>query len=244
MPKNRLTLNVLADISRKVDNKDNFDSKDTILVAFTGSNIDLSKRIEELKVLKNRGTMFSLAFSFMASRIIDVDNIVYSLSPIRVYKEEDVFEIEEIVNRYSSIICPNITINTLSKVSLGMVDSFISNLIWTYLYKGRPVYLDFSSVRNYMGEKTDNKGINRIIDNHIRTIKELGAIEIGAEKYLNNIADVKESSVKSEFNKVITESDLKDIPEGKSLILKKGTIITPLAKDKAALMGIKLEIEN
>lgn len=51
-------------------------------------------KIEELKRLD---TIFSLAFSFMAGKILDMDYIVKELKPIDVYKEEDVFDLESIL---------------------------------------------------------------------------------------------------------------------------------------------------
>lgn len=250
MAKNRITLNVLANITKKVSDKNVVDPENIVLVVFTGSNIELNKRIEELKGLKDKGMMFSLAFSFMAERILNVNYICNLLNPIEVYKEENIFQLEEIVEKYYAIIGPNITTNTISKVSLGMVDSFVSSLIWTFLYNEKPVYLDFTSVKNYLGIPSSNKAINKIINNHIETLDDMGVIEIEPDKYLGKIrvtqiSDVRKTSrVNNDFKKVVTESDLKDVQRGERLILPKGTIITPLAKDKASQLGIKLEIEK
>lgn len=251
MVKNKMTLNVLANITKKVSGKNVSNSMNKALIVFTGSNIELNERIDELKELRNGDVGLSLAFSFMAERILDMDYITNSLNPIVVYKENDVFQLEDLVKEYDYIIGPNITTNTLSKVSLGMVDSFISNIIWTYLYKEKPVYLDFSSIKNYLGSPSNNKAINNVIDSHIKTLKDMGVIELEPRMYLKKIANVKDFNnrkekikVNSDFKKVITENDLNDIQKGESLILPKGTIITPLAKDKVNQLGIKLKIEK
>lgn len=257
MVKNRITLNVLADITKKF-NDGTFETSSIsptngnprILVVFTGSNIQLDERIEELKKIKEKDIDFSLAFSFMGERILDTERIVNSLRPIEVYREEDIFQLEEIVESHSSIIGVNITMNTLSKVSLGMIDSFISNTIWTFLYKGKPVYLDFTSVRNYLGAPSNNKEIEEIIENHINRLTKMGAVELdginyGEVLYINEFSGSKvKDKVKNGFNKVITERDLINYNPKQSLILPKGTIITPLAKDRAKELGIKLEIEK
>ena len=137
----------------------------------------IDERIEKLKGIKDKDLDFSLAFSFMGERILDVERIIGSLEPLEIYKEEDIFQLEDIIESHSSIIGVNTTMNTLSKVSLGMIDSFISNVIWTFLYKGKPVYLDFTSVRNYLGAPSNNKEINHIIEDHINRLKNMGAIE-------------------------------------------------------------------
>lgn len=255
MAKNKITLNVLADITRKLNGKGNFDSTSKALVVFTGSNIDLNKKIEELKRLEEHGISLSVAFSFMGERILDVEDIVDKLRPMEVYREEDVFRLEEIEKSYSKIIGPNITMNTLSKVSLGMIDSFISNILWTYLYNDKAVYLDFSSVNNYLGRPSRNKAINKQIDIHISNLKDMGVVEIVEDQYVDIILDKqipdKPSNIKKETGnsqgskRIITERDLiNSSTKGDTLVLPKGSILTPLARDKAKELGINIEIEG
>ncbi|MCF6463069.1 flavoprotein [Clostridium sp. Cult1] len=251
MVKNKITLNVLADITKKIGKVDFTQSANRILIVFTGSNIELDERIEKLKGIKEKGIDFSLAFSFMGEKILNVESIINSLNPIEIYGEEDIFQLEEIVEKHSSIIGPNITMNTLSKVTLGMIDSFVPNIIWTFLYKEKPVYLDYTSVRNYLGAPSKNKEIKDIIENHIDKLKRMGAIEVEAVNYGKQILMKENRSILekdekgySSFNKVITERDLINYNSRESLILPKGTIITPLAKDRAKELGIKIEMEK
>ena len=249
MAKNQITLNVLADITRKIGGSNFYNFKDKALIVFSGSNIHLEKRIQELKSLEEHHIKVSLAFSFMAESILDTNSLINSLNPFEIYREEDIFNLQDIVRDYSYVIGPNITMNTLSKVSLGMIDSFISNIIWTYLYMEKKVYLDFAAVNNYLGEQCKNKEINRIIENYIDTLKKMGAIEIEEGNYMEKIANIQKLStekgnrINNDFKKVITERDIIEFSSnGKSIVLPKGTIITPLAKDRARELGIKIEI--
>jgi len=255
MAKNKITLNVLADITKKLNGKGKFDSTSKALVVFTGSNIDLNKKIEELKRLEEHGISLSVAFSFMGERILDVEDIVDKLRPMEVYREEDIFRLEDIEKSYSKIIGPNITMNTLSKVSLGMIDSFISNILWTYLYNGKDVYIDFSSVSNYLGKPSKNKAINKQIDTHINNLKDMGVVEIVEGQYVDKILGKQildeTSNIKIETNnsydskKIITEKDLTNFSsKGDTLVLPKGSILTPLARDKAKELGINIEIKG
>jgi ethanolamine utilization protein len=251
MAKNKITLNVLADITRKIGGGSVSNSKDKALIVFNGSNIQLDKRVQEVKSLQDHGINVSLAFSFMAERILDTDNLINSLNPLEIYREEDIFNLEDIARDYSYVIGPNITMNTLSKISQGFIDSFIPNILWTYLYMGKKVYLDFTSVKNYLGKPCQNKEINNIIENHINGLKKMGVIEIEEGNYIDKILNVNKAPVEKEnikvddnFKKVITERDINNFsPNMKSIILPKGSIITPLAKDRARELGIKIEIE-
>lgn len=253
--KTKITSNVLEDISKRLKGESYSKGGDNALIVFNGSTIGLDKRIELIKELKKGGMKVSLAFSFMAEQLIDTKKIINSLSPINIYKEEDIFKLNNITSDYSLIIGPNITMNTLSKISLGMVDSFITNLIWTFIYQGKKTYLDFTSVRNYLGEETKNKEILDMIERYISTLKKMGVIEIKEENYLESIS-IKQGTDKidsnitmcdkvdnKDYKRVITERDIINISSNNNLILPMGSIITPLARDRAREKNIKVEIK-
>lgn len=249
--KTKITANVLDDISNRLKGSNSLNIREKALVVITGANIGLDKRIEWIKELKNNGIQISLVSSFMAEQLVDLNKIIRDLSPVNIYKEEDVFNLKDIVREHSMIIGPNITTSTLAKVSSGMIDSFAPTLIWTFLYQNKKVFLDFSSVRNYLGEKTKIKEISDIVENHISVVKRMGAIEINEDNYLESICIKHENNkVNTKINnenkdkKVITEKDISVLSPNQDLILANGTIITPLAKDKAKEMNIKIEMKK
>ncbi|MCQ4925861.1 hypothetical protein NE686_22420, partial [Tissierella carlieri] len=236
--KTKITSKVLEDISRRLQGESIIEEDKTLkaLIVLNGSNIDLNEKIENIKKLKNRGIKVSLSFSFMAERLLDTQRIINTLQPLEIYKEEDIIKLKNISKEYSIIIGPNITTNTLSKISLGMIDTFIPNLIWTFLYQGKKVYLDFNQVKNYLGEETKNKEILNITNRYIDTIKKMGAIEIDKENWIDsiitnteyeksNLTDINKSTNLSNYkynrnNKtVITEKDIINLKANNKLIL-------------------------
>lgn len=259
MIKNKITLNVLADISKKMKNGGTFAPSNNILILFNGSNVKLGNRLEELKNLQKENLGISLGFSFMGEGILRRSTIIDQLNPSLVYGEEDIFQLEKILEENSKLIMPNLTINTLSKVVNGMIDSFSSTILWTYLYEEKDVFLDFNSVRSYLGRETKNKAIKELLEGHIGKIKDMGAREIvegnyireivGKEALVNKKANIdlprEESLVELDSGKrVLTEGDLKDIARESSLSLPKGTLITPLAKDRIKEKRIQIEIKE
>lgn len=245
--KTKITSNVLEDLARRIQGDSSSDSRESVLVVFNGSNIRLDKKLEYIRSLKQRGMKVSLAFSFMAEGIVDTKRIIDNLNPYKIYKEADVFNLQDIVRENSVLIGPNITINTLSKVSLGMIDSFVPNLIWTFLYKGKKVYLDFTSVKQYLGEETKNTEISNLIASHIKTLKNMGAIEIDEVNFNQVFFKEEGISIKENISesdkKVITENDILSISPGSNLMLPRGTIITPLAKDRAKEKNISIQFK-
>jgi hypothetical protein len=255
MIKNKITLNVLADITKRLNGtSDNIraadvSSKNTGIIVFTGSNVDITEKIAELKRIKEKGFAFSVAFSFVGDKLLPKDYIINSLTPIEIFGEEDIVKIEEIIEKYSILISPNITLNTVAKVATGVIDTFASNLLWDYLYEGKLVYLDFDSVRKQHGKPPQNKVISNLIENYIRILKEMGVREIEKGRY-EEIINGELSGVNPSFkevnekNRVITVADLKNMAPNSVLNIPAGAIITPLAKEVASQMGIKLEIGN
>lgn len=126
--KTKITANVLDDISNRLKGSNSLNIREKALVVITGANIGLDKRIEWIKELKNNGIQISLVSSFMAEQLVDLNKIIRDLSPVNIYKEEDVFNLKDIVREHSMIIGPNITTSTLAKVSSGMIDSFAPTL--------------------------------------------------------------------------------------------------------------------
>lgn len=241
MTNNKIASNVMENISSLLKDKGFSENKRKALIVLNGSNLNLFDQLEYVMDLKKDGYEIALAFSFMAERILDTKKIIDTLKPIKVYKEDDIFGLKNIINQYSIVVGINITMNTLSKVSLGMIDSFISNIIWTFLYNGKKVYLNFYSVRNYMGSPPKSKAIFETIEKHIDNILKMGAIEITkATKIEANIESKLEDSL--DKRSLITESDISKLDKNQRvLVLNEKTIVTPLARDKARQLGIKIE---
>nr|WP_300002663.1 hypothetical protein [Tissierella sp.] len=283
MVKNKITLNVLADITKKISNisrESSFNESknyqreglskidDKVLVVFTGSNIKIEEKINCLLELKNRGASLSLVFSEMGEAILSKNHIKEKLRPDKIYLEEDILELKTISKEFDYIVSPNITIDTMSKVNNSLLDGFIPNLIWTFLYMGKEVYVDFQSTLNYLGMDCKNSNIEKKILKSIDELKELGATEVNSNNYIatiyrenkiykenksykeNNLKPIN-TTVKIEnrekitgSRKIYTENDIKNtLSEGDTLILLGGSILTPLAKDKIRSMGINIKFE-
>lgn len=251
MTNNTITSNVLDSISKRLQNQGFSKDNRKALLLFNGSTINLDENLKSLQDLHKKGYSISVGYSFMAEKILDTKKISSMLSPVEIFKEEDVFKLQSIANNYSLLILPNITINTISKVALGMIDSFVPTIIWTFLYAGKDVYMDFTGVRNYLGKQSKNKEIDKLTNGHISAVLKMGAIEITSGKGLNNLNPNDNTSLPikasgQEFYKkdLVTERDILKVSKGeKELHIEKGTVITPLARDKARELGINIKIK-
>ncbi len=241
MTKTNITSNILENISNKLSIQGFSKAQGKALVVLNGTR-DFNPTYGFIQDLKNSYEI-SIGFSFMAERILDTKKIIDEIRPAHIFREEDILRLKEILRDYTTLVGPNISMNTLSKVSTGMIDSFISNIIWSFLYFGKEVYLDFASVREFMGEKSRNEEMIKIIENYISTLIKMGAVEI-----VHPLGDsVNTPNIKQESQKLIgpkdliSEKDILKLNKNQVLVLDKKTLITPLARDKARELGIKIE---
>lgn len=251
MDKQKFTQNLLQNVSSTLKKGNTYeeDFDRNVLILFTGSDWRFKERLRELSKLQEHNISIYICLSFVAEKILDVKEINSILNPIKIYREEDLFDLNPIISQHSKAILPNITVNTLSKISLGILDTVIPNIVWQFLASGKIVYIDFSTVKKYRGIEIESKEIKNIINNYIEQIKLMGAKEITEENYIEKIINMKsnkgiENSIKNngkEGKKVIVEKDIVSLKlANNKLIIPKNTIITPLAKDKARELNIEI----
>lgn len=254
--------NSARDLESSEELKSVGENGDKILIVFTGSDISLDEKLNYISELGKAGASLSLVFSIMSEHILDTDRIVKRLNPREVYLEEDIMELKDIAKNYDYIISPNITINSMSKLSQGLLDNLVTNLIWTFLYLGKEVYLDFESTLNYLGMDCQNNNIENMILNKIKEVKAMGATEIKSGNYGEKILKGK-TSFYSDFKsgnrepvrknevlrnlgkkKFYTEEDIKESQlTGDTVVLPKGSQLTPSARDVVRSMGVSIKFE-
>lgn len=248
MNKNKIASNLMDSISKRINVGAIPDSNRRALVLINGSNMDISSHVKFIDELRNEGYSISLGMSFMAERLLDSNKLIAALKPNKIFREEDIIQLKSIIDEYELVVGPNITMNTMVKVSTGMTDSFVPNVIWSFLYFGKKVYLDFSSVRNYMGRPPASEEIARAIEDNIKKLIKMGVKEIPG---VSVNSDSTNSAVKTSISKdssevkaakrIITQNDIPKMNFDKGVfIIEKNMILTPLAKDKIKSMGIKI----
>src|SRR5699024_2964877 len=223
--------------------------KEDVLILLTGSDWRLKEKLGELSKLKKHGISIYICLSFAAEKILNLNQINNILNPVEFYREEDLFDLDSIVSKHSRLILPNITVNTLSKISLGILDTVIPNIVWYFLALGETVYIDFNTVRKHKGMDIKNKAMKNTIENYVGKVKSMGVIDISEESYISQIVneDFNKTIDKSLGNKiegekkVIVEKDIVKLQSNNpQFLVPKNSIITPLAKDKARELNIKI----
>lgn len=240
MPKYNLVSNVINQVDHKLGSNEPNGANKNILVAINGADSKLERKLSNIYSQFCKEYNFILGYSFTASRIVNKESINQILKPKYVFTEENLFDLNENIKLFDLLICPNITINTLSKVVSCNIDTYISNIIWASLYYDKPVYIDFENCKKFMSHETQNKFMKYKIEEKIKEIINMGAVEIVYPMYefKNSKSKIFGNEINSKI--VITDKDVNGMNKKEELHLPYGSIITPLAKDKIREKNIKI----
>lgn len=253
MSNKELIKNILNDISMKVYVGKNLTTSyssggmNRVLVLFNGSDVASDKILAGLKDLKSQGCIMKLAFSKEAEHLLCVDDIVSALDPFKVYLESEGYNGHDIAKGTDMAIAPNITQNTLAKLAVGIQDSMVSNILWMLLLEGVKVTLNTQSVFEGAQPLSKNPMMRQVFESHIEKVVAYGAEIVEEYRYTRTQTfDIETAPVQVKEatapQKLVNEQAILDLKSDvKELVLQKGQIITPAAKDLANARRISIK---
>ncbi|KAB3530537.1 hypothetical protein [Alkaliphilus serpentinus] len=229
-----------------------------LMVALTGTNISRDQVFNDLSSLSKEGFTYDIVLSDSGEEINDISEIRRYLNPKELYTEKLPLAREGYLEGIDGFLVPLITQNTAIKLSLGIQDQLVPRMLWQALWQDKPVWMNFKDLLQYKGLATNNPHLIEKLKGTIAELKKMGVrayefpFNMGEVKKVlnfnkNNTGDMKGSNnPKVEFKgneerRVITESDiLTSKPSNGEIMIPAGAIITPLAKDTAKALGLKI----
>ena len=225
---------IVQEVVKKINSQnitEEFNPKEKILVAITGSTNNLEQIVLELrKISKNYD--LSLVFSEAASNIID-ENM---FSEFHIIKDFSIKNYDEILSKNDIILLPLLTKNTVAKLVVGIRDNAVTNLISKALLLEKRVIAAYDSciVNNEVPYA-------KLINSNVEKLKDYGLIFVQAKELADYMLNKKDLEINSLREKnVITAKDLKDLYD-KKIIISKNTVVTTLAKERAKENNIVFE---
>jgi hypothetical protein len=233
------------------------------LVIFTGGTIGFHESIEQLKKLQKDGWKFKVLLSKGAENIYTKELIknLLGLEDTEIDGEMDAKETKNYYKDIDKVILPVLTMNTAAKVSLGIADNLVTNIIARSLMTNIPIVasknacdpLEEERIRIGLG-KGSTSYVN-MMKNHLNRLESYGIklthgnklYEVAVENTKQGIHK-KDHPVKKQVvydKKVLTRGDVVSAFHiKKDLILRSNTIITEVAKDTAKELGVKIIVEK
>lgn len=224
---------------KKPFSKERDDFSKGVLVTFAANPQPMKQTLETLRSWKKTGCSFDIAFSANAEALTNTTEILKLLQPIRQVSRNIQALKDYRIEDLSAIVALNMTHNSASKLSQGIQDGLIPILLWHGLWKGIPVYMDFSALRTYHGEPTANPALRHMTEASIHQLKTMGVMDLNTDQQPQNNGFT--STQKPLNSKVWTEKDVLAMPSGSTVEVGKGTILTALAREAAKAKSITLQ---
>ncbi len=231
-----------------------------LLVVFTGAALGFSEALKELKKLRDKGFILNYIFSDMALE-------VFTLDKIRDFLGEDMTILnkgkssELLLESYDGIVVPTMTINTMAKISLGIMDSSVSRILLTALMKGKLTIIAVdgccpdNKAREELGYRM-NSALKETLRENMRKVSDYGARLTTADKLAATVikkvrGDFFNGEVMSNLNKsekneiyidkrVIGYQDIMSNRSYKVIKISEASLVTQMAEEAVKSHSIEL----
>ncbi|SCZ81634.1 flavoprotein [Acidaminobacter hydrogenoformans] len=233
-----------------------------ITVLLLGSDISMDSAFKSLVKLRESGYLLTVVMSKAAEHLVGKDTVESVVQPYRLITGDCYEGVQGLVRNTDVVILPNLTQNTLAKVAVGVQDDFPSMLLWQFLLQKVRVIVNTDSIRHAWFSIDGNPKMKKVMEGHIKTLAEYGASIIEHHDYDSVLmrdqlpaskrgsagnSEVRPRHQKSsltvseETPRVITEAWLRSLSAtNRQIVIEKGMMITPLAKDLAKSMGVEI----
>jgi hypothetical protein len=232
----------------------------TILVIYTGTDIGLNESVEQIEQLRAKGFGFNLVLCPNCKNNPGTNKFVELTGISSIVPDTDGEGIIRLLNAHVGIMVGTLSRNTALKLSYGITDSFILYLIFLALVSKKAVVAAKNGVDPAEGEfakwnlpslpsdlmasiitqlqKLERWGM-RLVDVKQLAIETDKAIKMAT----GTIEKVDEMTPFGMDRELITEREVTLAAKSgaKKIILKPGSLITPLARDTAKQLDIIIE---
>lgn len=209
------------------------------LVLLCGSDHDQAKVLKSLEEAAAVHGPLTVALTRNAELFFPVETLRQHKSIRRVVTEADHGDMGLWLKTAGSVWCPNITQNTLVKLSQGLTESLGPCILWWALSAQLPVVLQTGACTKWTARLPQGHPMGQVVAEAIRKVEAFGAqilsdCQWGAEAATPQVSEV--SAVR-----LIHEGNLLELAgTQKRLTVAKGQLITPAARDLAKAKGIEI----
>lgn len=246
MTANPLVKSILDEISIKIYQGSDYDGRKAAaknqrpLVLLCGSDFEKDQVLKALDRAAQKYGPLTVALTRHAERFYPAETLRKRDSVGKVFTESDDGDMERWLKSVHRIWCPNVTQNTLVKLSKGMTDSMSTCLLWWGLTMEKPVTLTINAASHWTAKLPGNHAMCMVLDEALKQVEAFGA---------RMITDYCEDPQEPASEAPATLTGVRLIHEGnlmaeagtqKKLTLSKGQLITPAAKDMASARGIEI----
>lgn len=252
---------VVEVISRLVPRLGADGRRGSLIVPFTGATAGFEEALLQVRSLILDGYQIRLAFSQGAEQLCGkvVRNQLEGFPHISSIEPAKWLSA---LGKAHAVVCPLLSVNTMSKISLLIADNLVTNLILHGLFMGKPVIVARDGVdingedRKALGIGNGTPALRKALVNRLETMREYGCCITDVQKLratVNAILTNEGTSTPKQPNRksfsvplrlgssgrLITAADVRSAHRtGASLSISSASLISPLARDLATQLGV------
>ena len=230
-------------LQENIDNNKHVNKK--LLVIIGATQRPLEQPLQQLQTCTQKGWKIRIILSELATKVIDLALIDEVLGEDNILQENELTNIPSIVDEYTQIVLPALSYPMAGKLALKLVDTPVTYLIFHALSCGKQVIAatDFLNRSESLNKKS--LIFDEIEHEHVNTLTEFGVKWITVDQIAATIGEVDATNRININTPVISVTVIANLPpKVKELVYTKPTVITPLAREHAKKMGIRLTQER
>ena len=221
-----------------------------ILVIFTGSDVGLPTVIDQLRKLRQKPYSFTFFLSRAAQNIISMDKIVTITATSQVLTELASERVLSIIQEFDVILVATLSRTTAIKLAFAITDTLVTDLLYTALVNKKPIIAARNGADPMLancprcGTPDMAPAIIQNIHTELDKLIQYGIRLIPVDDLADETVSILESIPRQVPDKqIITEQDIKSVANAgeKKIRVRKGSLVTSLAKDTAKDLGIEIE---
>jgi hypothetical protein len=229
-------------------------SRGALVVAFTGATVGLDEAIGQTRGLVLRGFQLRLAFSHMAEHLYG-DRVREQLAGFPQWEMLPPVAWFRVLHDAKGVVVPMLSVNSLSKIAALLADGQVSNVILHGLFSGKPVVVARNGVERNQGRADlgfhhGSELLWQAIDDRLRLaagygcrladVSQLAAVVDGLVGGGAPASTARQAVLRAPGT-VITQGDVSGAHRaGVDLRCAASAVITPLAREAAARLGVRL----
>jgi len=233
----------------------------SLIVVFSGATAEFGEAVGQIRLLVLDGYRVRLAFSQTAEQIFG-QVVRDQLAGFPHIGSIESTQWLSALREARAVVCPLMSVNTISKLSLLIADNLIANLILHGLFMGKAVIVARDGVdlagqgRKALGINKGTPTLKQAIADRLQTVTQYGCSMTDVQRLrvtVNSILSAEGTSaaiqpdLKPHFTplkfrssgRLITAADVRNAYRvGATLGISPESLITPLARDLAEQLGV------
>lgn len=228
---------IVQEVLKKLENQETPNDKvekNRGLVVINGGTGNLDQIILELKKISSEYNL-DIVFSEAGKEIVGEDKF----SQYNVVTDFNMKNCEQLLKKSDILLLPLLTKSSCAKIAVGIRDNAVTYLVSKALLARKEIIAVYDSC--ITGNKT---AYENQINFNIEKLKSYGISFVKSSELSDYVLKKRFLEINSLRNKkIITADDLFDF-QNKKIIISENSIVTTLAREKAADSGIVFEIEK